>query len=283
MQITVHLDTQDKTDLAALAALVAALGGRVAPTVTEAGAPLPVANGGTYATNGERPAPPAPETPKDAAEMMLQREAARVAAAPPPPADGDDNSGPAVDPKTIDKDGIPWDVRIHSTPPKINADGTWRKKRGLSEVTYGEIHAELQAAQVTGNHGTGTTNTATGPNGSGTVETPAAPPPPASSAPTASAPPPPPPADVPNAPAPPSASTVPPAAESAPGGGSPPAGRFAGFPEFVQAVNSIRTPTIPYLELNTYAETVCGAGVQFKDLKDRPDAWETFYAVAGGQ
>jgi len=277
MQITVHLDTQDETDLAALAALVAALGGRIAPTVAntvvEPAAPPPPA------------VAPAPETPKDAAEMMLQREAARVAAAPPPPAtEGDDNSGPAVDPKTIDKDGIPWDVRIHSTPPKINADGTWRKKRGLSEVTYGEIHAELQAAQVAGNHGTGTTNGAAAPNGSGTVETPPAPPPPASSAPTASAAPPPPPADVPNAPAPPSASTAPPVAESAPGGGSPAAsGRFAGFPEFVQAVNSIRTPTIPYLELNTYAETVCGAGVQFKDLKDRPDAWETFYAMAGGQ
>lgn len=268
MQITVHLDTQDKTDLAALAALVAALGGRAAPTVLNTVAPPP-----------PPAAAPMPETPKDAAEVLLQQEAARVsAAAPPPPPADDDNSGPAVDPKTIDKDGIPWDVRIHSTPPKINADGTWRKKRGLSEVTYGEIHAELQAAQASaGNPGTGTTNTAAGPNGSGTVETPAAPPPPASSAPTASAPPPPPAADVPNAPAPPSANTAPPAAENAPG-----AGRFAGFPEFVQAVNSIRSPTIPYLELNSYAATL-GVTGGFKDIKDHAHLWEDFYSLAGGQ
>lgn len=270
MQITVHLDTTDANDLTALAALVAALGGR-APTVTNivTAAPTPAAP----------PPPPAarPETPQDAAEALLQQEANRVAAAPPPPETGGDDG--AVDPKSLDADGIPWDVRIHSTPPKRNADQTWRKKRGLDEVTYGQVHAELQAAQAAaGNLGTGTTTSPAAPNGSPTAETPPAPPPPASSAPTASAAPPPPPADAGNAPAQPSANTAPPAAASAPGGG-----RFAGFPEFVQAVNSIRTPTIPYLELNTYAETVCGAGVQFKDLKDRPDAWETFYAVAGGQ
>lgn len=269
MQITVHLDTTDANDLTALAALVAALGGR-APTVTNIvtpAAPTPAAP----------PPPPAarPETPQDAAEALMRHEANRVAgAAPPPPETGGDDG--AVDPESLDADGIPWDVRIHSTPPKRNADQTWRKKRGLDEVTYGHVHAELQAAA--GNLGTGTTTSLAAPNGSPTVETPPAPPPPASPDPTASVAPPPPPADAGNAPAQPSVNTAPPAAESAPGGG-----RFAGFPEFVQAVNSISTPTIPYLKLNEYAETVCGAGVQFKDLKDRPDAWETFYAVAGGQ
>lgn len=271
MEIRLDTTTASRDDLSAVIAMCLVLGGEL-PTHAQNVTITPVVNVTT-----ERPAPPPPaarpETPQDAAEALMRHEANRVAgAAPPPPETGSDDG--AVDPKSLDADGIPWDARIHSTPPKRNADQTWRKKRGLDEVTYGQVHAELQAAA--GNLGTTTSPAA--PNGSPTVETPPAPPPPASNAPTASAAPPPPPADAGNAPAQPSANTAPLAAASAPGGG-----RFAGFPEFVQAVNSIRTPTIPYLELNTYAETVCGAGVQFKDLKDRPGAWETFYAVAGGQ
>lgn len=269
MQITVHLDTDNANDLTALAALVAALGGR-APTVTNIVAPA--------APTPAAPPPAArPETPQDAAEALLQQEANRVAgAAPPPPETGGDDG--AVDPKSLDADGIPWDVRIHSTPPKRNADQTWRKKRGLDEVTYGQVHAELQAAQAgpNGQTTTGTTTSLAAPNGSPTVETPPAPPPPASPDPTASVAPPPPPADAGNAPAQPSANTAPPAAASAPGGG-----RFGDFAAFVQAVSAIRNPQIPYKELNDTANKLGVAA--FKDMKDQPDLWATFYSMSGGQ
>ena len=51
-----------------------------------------------------------------------------------------------------DKTGLPWDDRIHSSPSKkgdpkpVNADGTWRKKRGTAETYYNEIVAQLRAA-----------------------------------------------------------------------------------------------------------------------------------------
>lgn len=280
MQITVHLDTAAEGELNALAALIAALGGAptvvsVQPTITVVEDRTPVAP----TPPAVRPAPPVPETPRDAAEVLLQQEAARVsAAAPPPPAQPEP---PAAGAPQLDKEGIPYDARIHSGTPTMNADGTWRKKRGIDEVEYGRIHAELQqqyAGQAAGNLGTGTTNAPPAPNGSATVATPPAPPPPASPDPTASVPaaPPPPPADVPNAPAPPSANTAPPAAESAPAAGS-----FGDFAAFVQAVSAIRNPQIPYKELNDTANSLGVAA--FKDMKDRPDLWATFYGMSGGQ
>lgn len=49
----------------------------------------------------------------------------------------------------VDKSGLPWDGRIHSGPadtkPK-NADGTWRKKRGVSDDEVAAVTAELRAA-----------------------------------------------------------------------------------------------------------------------------------------
>lgn len=278
MQITVHLDTAAEGELNALAALIAALGGAptvvsVQPTITVVEDRTPVAP----TPPAVRPAPPAPETPRDAAEVLLQQEAARVSAAAPPPPPAEP---PAAGAPQLDKEGIPYDARIHSGTPTMNADGTWRKKRGIDEVEYGRIHAELQqqyAGQAAGNLGTGTTNAPPAPNGSATVATPPAPPPPASPDPTASVPAaPPPPADVPNAPAPPSANTAPPAAESAPAAGS-----FGDFAAFVQAVSAIRNPQIPYKELNDTANSLGVAA--FKDMKDRPDLWATFYGMSGGQ
>ena len=50
----------------------------------------------------------------------------------------------------IDADGVPWDSRIHSGPadkkPK-NADGRWRRGRGVSDEVHAAITAELRAAQ----------------------------------------------------------------------------------------------------------------------------------------
>ena len=49
----------------------------------------------------------------------------------------------------VDANGLPWDGRIHSGPtdkkPK-NADGTWRKKRGVDDATVAAVEAELRAA-----------------------------------------------------------------------------------------------------------------------------------------
>jgi hypothetical protein len=53
---------------------------------------------------------------------------------------------PAVAPAPVDLDrhGLPYDARIHSTPAKKNADLSWRAKRGVSNETVATVEAELR-------------------------------------------------------------------------------------------------------------------------------------------
>jgi hypothetical protein len=65
------------------------------------------------------------------------------------PGSEDDDDGPAAD-GTPDRDsnGLPWDERIHSAGKnRLNADGTWRKRRGVDDATVAAVEAELRAAQ----------------------------------------------------------------------------------------------------------------------------------------
>lgn len=273
MQINIDTGTVSRDELTALIALCASLGGRlpdIVPPMPELkmrghSAPIFVvdeaapesAESVDPAVKAERMAPLAPI----ASEELLAQEAARVAE-------------PASDPKQLDADGIPWDERIHSGNPTLTADGRWRKKRGVSEVYYGQIHAELS--------GTGITSSETAQNGSPTAETQAAPPPPVSPVPTA----PPVEPSVPNAPATPT--VAPPAPTAAPSASveSAPvatdgAGRWPDYATFVQAVSAIRQPTIPYAELNDMAQAL--GLVKFIDLRERADLWAQFYGMAGGQ
>jgi hypothetical protein len=56
------------------------------------------------------------------------------------PVQQDDSGAPEMD-----KTGLPWDERIHSGGAnKLNADGAWRKRRGVSEIDYKRIEAELR-------------------------------------------------------------------------------------------------------------------------------------------
>jgi hypothetical protein len=50
----------------------------------------------------------------------------------------------------IDKNGLPWDNRIHSTPQAMTDKGVWRKKRGVATALVTQVEAELRAmaAQV---------------------------------------------------------------------------------------------------------------------------------------
>lgn len=44
----------------------------------------------------------------------------------------------------LDKDGLPWDARIHSSNKAKVADGSWRKKRGLDPAILVTVEAELK-------------------------------------------------------------------------------------------------------------------------------------------
>lgn len=45
----------------------------------------------------------------------------------------------------LDKDGVPWDARIHSSSKKTNADGRWAKRKGGNADEYAAITKELQS------------------------------------------------------------------------------------------------------------------------------------------
>ncbi len=129
----------------------------LAPSVPDAGGPSPEAAFGGNAAG-------APTAPIAAAPVGTP--------AAPPPAPGA-SAPPGV---TLDKNGLPWDARIHAKAATgggtLNADGTWRAKRGLNdEALVKRIEAELRAVLA-----------APGPVAAGNV-----PLPPGASSPTASA------------------------------------------------------------------------------------------------
>lgn len=49
----------------------------------------------------------------------------------------------------IDKDGLPWDERIHSSNKKMTAKGIWTRRRGISDAEFDQISGELKAAGET--------------------------------------------------------------------------------------------------------------------------------------
>lgn len=91
------------------------------------------------------PVPPAPVVPTLPTAATVPTAAPVSAPTPPAPA--------AADP-AVDADGYPWDARIHSAPAKkgdpkpMNADGTWRKRRGTADTYVAEIKRELRAAMA---------------------------------------------------------------------------------------------------------------------------------------
>lgn len=47
---------------------------------------------------------------------------------------------------TFDANGLPWDERIHASSKALNADGTWRYKRGGDLAERATVEAELRGA-----------------------------------------------------------------------------------------------------------------------------------------
>lgn len=109
---------------------------------------------------------------------------------PPPPPPGANAQGDSSTSGVLDKNGLPWDERIHSSSKNMNADGTWRYLRGGDVDLRATVEAELRAKMA---------NAETPPappappvdDNAGDV-----PPPPPAPAPDAGAPPPPPPPPV---------------------------------------------------------------------------------------
>lgn len=63
--------------------------------------------------------------------------------------EGDTEAALAEDVPEFDKRGIPWDERIHASSKSINADGTWRNKRGIDKETLEAVEKELLPVEET--------------------------------------------------------------------------------------------------------------------------------------
>ena len=102
----------------------------VAPSIAVAApsSTAPAAMPGTTSTaTSTVPAPPAPITAPAAPVPTAH-------AAPSTPASGVE----------VDKDGLPWDSRIHAESKNKIADGSWRKKRQVDPALVAQVEAELR-------------------------------------------------------------------------------------------------------------------------------------------
>lgn len=50
---------------------------------------------------------------------------------------------PNANPPGLDVNGFPWDARIHSGGKSVNADGSWRYKKGVDKTVIQQVEAEL--------------------------------------------------------------------------------------------------------------------------------------------
>jgi len=242
MQITLNTAESSADELTALIALLASLGGR-----------LP--SGGTHfvvdidVTDESRRV-------AEHAEVNQGRRGPPLGVAA---SDDQDEGAPADDqtdapePPAVDSKGTPWDARIHSESKATVADGSWRKRRGVSDELFTSVMAELTAA--------------------GDDEQDDAPPPPPADEPEGNdeqvPAPPAPTEETPSDPAP--AASAPVAGEAQTSGG-----QFADFASFVAAVAKHGKT---YAELNEMAGVVGVAA--FKDLKDHADKWDMFFSMIG--
>lgn len=58
---------------------------------------------------------------------------------------GDDNEPENTNAPAFDKDGLPWDARIHSKSKALTDKGVWRKQRNVPAALLESVTAELKA------------------------------------------------------------------------------------------------------------------------------------------
>lgn len=48
----------------------------------------------------------------------------------------------------FDAEGLPWDERIHSSNHKLTSQGVWVRRRGITDVEFNRVRAELLGVEV---------------------------------------------------------------------------------------------------------------------------------------
>lgn len=70
---------------------------------------------------------------------------------PFPPAPPQEHVGaiavpPGISPVLLDKNGMPWDARIHSSSREQTAKAVWKMRRGVDDTLVAQVTAELRAS-----------------------------------------------------------------------------------------------------------------------------------------
>lgn len=104
----------------------------------------PVLNIDTRAGNGveDIPPPPPPLAPNPGNSPGASGASDQLPTSDNAPAPAGSNTHDASD---LDKNGFPWDERIHSSTKNRNQDGTWRYTRGGDPAVRAQVEAELRA------------------------------------------------------------------------------------------------------------------------------------------
>lgn len=83
-----------------------------------------------------------------AQEVMTATTSTQPPTAPPPPVPNNDSQGSIAAPQSqnlaeVDKKGMRWDARIHSSSKAKIADGTWKYRRGVTDEEIKRVEGEL--------------------------------------------------------------------------------------------------------------------------------------------
>jgi hypothetical protein len=115
-------------------------------------AKIPTSKGGTMGEGDDVPPPPPPEgehtDPKGAAAAAAGSQG-QTAVTQQDGAAANTTAGDAaqhVEGVTLDKAGLPWDVRIHAATKTTKADETWKRKVRVSDELVQSVETELRAA-----------------------------------------------------------------------------------------------------------------------------------------
>jgi len=83
-----------------------------------------------------------------AQEVTTETTSTQPLTAPPPPVPNNDSQGSIAAPQSqnpaeVDKKGMRWDARIHSSSKAKIADGTWKYRRGVTDEEIKRVEGEL--------------------------------------------------------------------------------------------------------------------------------------------
>lgn len=150
LTLTINSATLTNKEAAAAAAMILALHPDCLADAIGALDPdqlsLPLASGPEAISAAEAFAPASTQPPEAGAPFASS--AAEPASAPDHGAPAAPVAAPAG--VELDKEGLPWDARIHATGKDgkgvMTTKGLWRTKRGLNQLTEHKVKAELRAA-----------------------------------------------------------------------------------------------------------------------------------------